>query len=80
MRKDSTSTDRSDNFERRLKQTFGSENDPEMVTPNTAGSEELPEFNENFPLIDTFSQTNMRGRPGGGRSKTGQSGRGRDQS
>lgn len=59
MRRDSSPTDRTDNFERRLKKTMGSELDPEMITPNTAGSEEL-DYDENFPLIDQFEQTNMR--------------------
>jgi hypothetical protein len=36
-----------------------SELDPEMVTPNTAGSEEL-DYDEKFPLVDQFAQTNMR--------------------
>lgn len=59
MRRNSTATDRSGNFERRLRETMGSELEPEMVTPNTAGSEEL-DYDEKFPLIDQFKQTNMR--------------------
>jgi len=62
MRKNSSPTDRSDNFTRRLKETIGSELEPEQVTPNTAGSEELPSFDEIFPMIRQFNQTNMNGR------------------
>lgn len=50
---------RAGNFERRLRETMDSELEPEMVTPNTAGSEEL-DYDSNFPLIDQFRQTNMR--------------------
>jgi hypothetical protein len=64
MRYDRTPTDRSSNFEDRLKQTQDSELDPEMVTPNTAGEEETPDHEENFPLTKQFRQTNMRGRRG----------------
>jgi hypothetical protein len=76
MRRDRTATDRSDNFERRLKETMNSENEPEQITPNTAGAEELPSYEEIFPLTKQFNETNMRGR--GGRQGN-QSGRGRDQ-
>jgi hypothetical protein len=74
MRYNSTKTDRSDNFERRLKQTMDSELDPEQITPNTAGSEELP-YDENFTLIDQFKQTNMH--PGGPRPRSTQKQQGR---
>jgi hypothetical protein len=76
MRRNSTPTDRSDNFERRLRQTMDSELEPEMVTPNSAACEENPEKEEVIPLVKQFNQTNMRGR--GGRLGN-QSGRGRDQ-
>lgn len=69
-------TERGDNFERRLRETMGTESDPEMFTPNTAGAEEFPEGEECFPLVKQFNQTNMRAR-GGRRGST--SGRGRDQ-
>jgi hypothetical protein len=76
MRYDRTPTDRSDNFERRLRVTRDSELEPEQVTPNTAGAEELPEYQDTFPLTRQLKQTNMHGR----RGKTGdQSGSGRDQ-
>jgi hypothetical protein len=77
MRRNSSPTDRADNFERRLKTTMGSELEPEMVTPNTAGYEELTPYEENFPLVKEFNQTNMRS--GGRRIRDGQSQRGRDQ-
>ena len=78
MRRDSISTDRSDNFERRLRETMDTESDPEMFTPNTAGSEEFPEGDECFPLVEQFRQTNMKG--GSARRGSSTSGRGRDQS
>ena len=78
MRSNRTPTDRSSNFEDRLKETMDSELEPEQVTPNTAGSEELPEYDEAFPLVNQFRQTNMRGRRGRGRQGN-QSGRGKDQ-
>ena len=59
MRYNKSATDRSKNFEDRLKETMDSELEPEMVTPNSAGSEEL-DYNEKFPLVDQFGQTNMR--------------------
>jgi hypothetical protein len=59
MRYDRTSTDRSDNFERRLKKTMDSELDPEMITPMTAGCEEL-DYTEIFPLVEDFHETNMK--------------------
>lgn len=68
-------TGRASNFERRLKETMGTETDPEVFTPNTAGAEELP-YNEKFPLIDTLNQTNMK--PGGKRVRDGQLQAGRD--
>jgi hypothetical protein len=71
-----SNTERKDNFERRLKETMGSELDPEMVTPNTAGSEELSEYDSKFPLINEFRQTNMKS--GGRRVRDGQRGLGRD--
>jgi len=78
MRHNSSPTDRSENFERRLRETMDSELEPECYTPHTAGAEELPEYEETFPLTKQFNQSNMHGRRRG--SKTGdQSGRGRDQ-
>jgi len=78
MRSNGSATDRSANFERRLRETMDSELEPEMVTPWSAATEEIPEFEEQFPLVKQFGQTNMHGRRRG--SKTGdQSGRGRDQ-
>jgi hypothetical protein len=62
-------TGRASNFERRLKETMDTETDPESFTPNTSGAEELP-YNEKFPLIDIFNQTNMV--PGGRRKGSGQ--------
>lgn len=67
-----------DNLKRRMAETMGSESDPELVTPMTAGSEELSEYNETFPLVRQFRQTNMRS--GRGRHpRVGPSGRGKDQ-
>lgn len=71
-----TST-KEDNFERRLRTTWDSELDPEMVTPNTAGCEEQ-EGREIFPLVNKFNQTNMLVRPHHGRRHS-TSGRGKDQ-
>jgi hypothetical protein len=71
-----TST-KDDNFVRRLKETMGSELEPEMVTPQTAGCEET-EGKEIFPLVSVFNQTNMLDRPYHGRRRS-TSGRGEDQ-
>lgn len=68
--------DRSENFERRLKQTMNSELDPELVTPMTAGCEEL-DYTETFPLVEDFHQTNMKPRMRG--TRITQSQRGKDQ-
>lgn len=76
MRRNSSPTDGSRQFERRLRETMDSELEPEMVTPNTAASEEMPDREEIFPLVKQFNQTNGRGRNSGGRGS--QSGRGRD--
>lgn len=78
MRSNRTPTDRSSNFEDRLKQTIDSELEPEQVTPNTAGFEELPEYEENFPLVRQFNQTNMRGRKGTPKPTQRQAGRDMD--
>jgi len=59
---------RASNFERRLRTTDNSELEPEMVTPQTAGAEELPEYEEVFPLTEQFRQRNFRGAPGHGRT------------
>jgi len=59
-------THRTENFERRLRTTMGSELEPEMITPNTGGAEALSEYEEIFPLTKQFNQTNMR-TPGGRR-------------
>ena len=64
------------NFARRLEETMNSELDPEHVTPQTAGAEELPEYESIFPLTEQFKQTNMHGRRG---SRGTQSQRGKDQ-
>ena len=77
MRRDSTPTDRSDNFERRLRQTMDSELQPEQVTPNTAGAEEL-DYNEKFPLVDDLKQSNMHPRFRGFRSTQKQAGKDND--
>jgi hypothetical protein len=52
-----------DNLKKRMTECWGSELDPEMVTPNTAGSEEEPYKDEVFPLIKQFRQSNMGDRP-----------------
>jgi hypothetical protein len=72
MRRNSSPTDRSDNFTRRLKETIGSELEPELVTPNTAAEEEMPDRAEVIPLLNQFKQTNGRGR--NSRSRGGQNG------
>ena len=63
------SSEKNDNFIRRLKETMDSELEPEMVTPNTAGCEET-EGKEIFPLVNTFNQTNMLDRPHHGRRRS----------
>jgi hypothetical protein len=75
LRSKEDATGRAGNFERRLRETMDTESDPEQITPNTAGAEELP-YEENFPLVKQFNQTNMR--PGGRRKGGGQSQRGKD--
>jgi hypothetical protein len=48
-------------FEKRLKMNLDhGELEPELVTPMTAGNEELPEYCDTFPMVHTFKQTNMR--------------------
>lgn len=64
-------THRSSNFERRLRETNNSELEPEQVTPNSAGAEELPEYEQVFTLPRQFQQTNMRSTRG--RRKNGDS-------
>jgi len=61
-------THRFANFTGRLADTINSELDPEQVTPNTAGAEELPEYESVFPLTRQFCQTNMRGSVGHART------------
>jgi|SRR5215471_12402918 len=61
-------THRFANFTGRLAETINSELNPEQVTPNTAGAEELPEYESIFPLTRQFCQTNFRGSVGHGRS------------
>lgn len=56
------------NFTSRLRTTIDSELEPEQVTPNTAGAEELTEYENVFPLTRQFSQTNMRTPTGRGRT------------
>jgi hypothetical protein len=62
-------TGRAENFARRLKQTMGTESDPEMVTPQTSTIEELP-YGDIFPIVNNMNQTNMF--PGGRRKGGGQ--------
>lgn len=57
MRGGNPETHRNGNFERRLKETMDSELEPELLTPHSAGAEEL---DYEFPLVDQFKQTNMR--------------------
>ena len=52
---------RAENFHARLRSCIDSELEPEQVTPNTAGAEELPEYEEVFPLTQQFRQTNLHG-------------------
>lgn len=66
-----------DNLAKRMRQTMGSELEPELVTPETAGSEEFPDGLECLPIENKFKQTNMRGGRITRRGST--SGRGRDQ-
>ena len=70
-RKDSSTKE--DNFTRRLRETMGTETDPEMYTPQTAGCEET-EGKENFPIVEEFDQTNMLDRPHHGRRLRGSTG------
>jgi len=70
MRRNATETDRHGNFEKRLKETLGSELQPEMITPQTAGQEELTSYTEQWPLVKQMDQTNMRS--GGKRVRDGQ--------
>lgn len=60
MKKGNPATHRNENFERRLRETMDSELEPELVTPNTGGPEELPDYVDTFPLVREFNQTNMR--------------------
>ena len=69
-------TGRAGNFERRLRETADSELEPELVSPQTAGAEELSDYEEIFPLPRQFKQTNMKSTRG---RRGSQSGRGRDQ-
>jgi hypothetical protein len=69
-------THRFDNFERRLKETMGTDQSAEMVTPNTAGQEELTPYEDVFPLVKNQNQTNMRS--GGRRVRDGQLQAGRE--
>ena len=62
-------------FDRQLERCRDTNLDSELVSPETAGSEELPEYERNFPIERVFRQTNMRSRPRGSGS---QSGRGKD--
>ena len=71
-------SDKQDAFTKQLKKNRGSALRSEMVTPETAGQEELPAYTDIFPLEDNFGQTNMRGSRGG-RHGSNTSGRGIDQ-
>ena len=60
------------NFGRRLNECLHSELEPEQATPNTAGAEELPEYEEIFPLTRQFRQTNFHGTNSGRRGSDDQ--------
>jgi len=62
MRGGNPETHRNGNFEKRLKETMDSELEPELVTPNSAASEEMPFLEEKFPLVKQFNQSNFSGR------------------
>ena len=66
-------------FDRQIRKNRGTALRSEMVTPETAGQEELTSYTEVFPLEDNFGETNMRSTRGG-RHGSNTSGRGRDQS
>ena len=67
------------NLKARMNVTMDSELEPELVTPMSAGAEELVEYEEIFPLTKQFGQTNMRS-PKRGTGRNGQRGLGRDAS
>lgn len=64
-------------FERQLERCRDTNLDSELISPETAGSEELPEYERNFPIERVFRQTNM-GRARGSGRRGSQSGRGKD--
>jgi hypothetical protein len=47
------------NLKKRMAETMNSELDPELISPVTAGAEELPYYEETFPLSKQFRQSNM---------------------
>ena len=50
-----------DAFSRRLKECMDSTLDPEMATPMTGGVEELPQYEETFPLTKQFKRSSGTG-------------------
>lgn len=71
-------SDKAENFTKRLAETWGSELEPELVTPMTAGPEELTPYEEVFPLTRQFKQTNMHSDGLEDRDRPGESQLGRD--
>lgn len=55
-----------DNLAKRMRVTRDSELEPELITPQTAGQEELGEYDDMFPLVRQSKQTNMRSTRGRG--------------
>lgn len=51
-----------DKLAARLRQTMGSELDPELATPMAAGPDEDPQMEEHLPISRQFRDTNMGGR------------------
>ena len=77
MARDKTSR-KDEAFGRQIRKNSGTALRSEMVSPETAGQEELTSYTEVFPLEDNFGETNMRSTRGGRHGSTN-SGRGRDQ-
>jgi hypothetical protein len=50
-----------DQFTKRLAETMDSELDPELITPMTAGAEELPQYQKTFPLTCQFKRSSGTG-------------------
>lgn len=51
------------NLKKRMDECWNSELEPELVSPATAGVEELPYQEDTFPLTRQFRQSNMGSRP-----------------